>query len=253
MRIENSFIGVDGVGETIERRLWAAGIDHWDAFEPAVEGIGPTRATRIREFIDTARQRLADNDGQFFHECLPSSQRWRLYENFREDACFLDIETTGLSHRFHEVTTVSIHRDGETKTLVKGQDLTRDRLRSGLAGTPLIVTFNGARFDVPFLETSFELSIAAPHLDLLSPCRQANLHGSLDAVERAVGIDRELPHLTGRDAVRLWREYHHGNDERALDTLIEYNRADTENLRPVADAVSERLHRTVFESIRSGD
>jgi len=251
VRVENSFIPVDGVGETTERTLWEAGIDHWDRFDPDLDVVGPTRAERIDSFIQRARPRLEQGDGQFFHEQLPSNERWRLYGNFRGEACFLDIETTGLSQRHHRVTTVSFHQDGRTETLIRGQDLSRERLRDRLEATPLLVTFNGARFDVPFLETSFDLAVDTPHLDLMYPCRQANLYGGLDAVERAIGIERDLPDVSGEDAVRLWKEYEHGNDEDALDTLVEYNRADTENLRTVADAVTERLHENVFESVRS--
>jgi len=130
VRVENSFIQVDGVGEATERTLWEAGIDHWDDFDPDLDVVGPTRAERIESFLSEARPRLRDGDGRFFHEQLPSSERWRLYENFRGDACFFDIETTGLSQAHHRVTTVSFHHDGGTETLVRGRDLDRERLRN---------------------------------------------------------------------------------------------------------------------------
>ena len=38
VRIENSFIPVEGVGETTERRLWEAGVTTWDEFEGDVVG-----------------------------------------------------------------------------------------------------------------------------------------------------------------------------------------------------------------------
>ena len=60
-----------------------------------------------------------------------------------------------------------------------------------------------------------------------------------------MGIDRDRRDLSGRDAVRLWHEYERG-DRDALETLVSYNRADTENLRALADAVCETLHRDVF-------
>jgi uncharacterized protein YprB with RNaseH-like and TPR domain len=77
------------------------------------------------------------------------------------------------------------------------------------------------------------------------PCRRLGLTGGLKAVERAVGIDRDRPDLSGEDAVRLWREYRRG-DERAFETLVSYNRDDTENLRTLADVVASRLDRAVF-------
>ena len=244
MRIENSFIPVRGVGEKTERRLWREGATHWDAFEPSL--VSDTLADRIGQFIETARPRLADGDARFFAEAFPGGERWRLYENFRDDAAFFDIERTGLSKDRNDVTTVSVHRDDGTTTLVRGDDLTRDRLREAL-DAPLLVTYNGARFDVPFLEASFDLSLDAAHLDLLYPCRSLGLTGGLKTVERDVGIERDRPDLGGKDAVRLWKRYERRGDEGALETLVSYNREDTVNLRTVADHVADRLHRERFE------
>ncbi|MFB6196005.1 MAG: ribonuclease H-like domain-containing protein [Haloplanus sp.] len=242
MRIENSFIPIRGVGETTERRLWETGITHWEEFDGSV--VGPTTADRIHSFVDVATDHLSRGNAHFFDDSFPSGERWRLYENFRDDALFFDIETTGLDAARNDVTTVSFHRDGTTDTLVRGDDLTAETLRDRFADAPLVVTFNGARFDVPFLEASFDLSIDVPHLDLMYPCRRLDLTGGLKRIERDVGIDRDRPDLSGEDAVRLWREYERG-DEAALDTLVSYNREDTRNLERLADLVTERLHESV--------
>ncbi len=242
MRLENTYIGVDGVGETTERRLWEAGARTWEEFDPSL--CGPTTADRIESFIETARPRLDAGDAAFFDRQLPSAERWRLYENFREEACFFDIETTGLSQHRDRVTCVSVHRGGDTETLVRGDDLTREHLRD-LLDAPLLVTYNGARFDVPFLEESFDLSVEAPHLDLMYPCRRAGLTGGLKQIEPAVGVERDRPDLSGEDAVRLWREHERGVDG-ALETLVSYNREDTVNLRTVAEGVVDRLDRELL-------
>ena len=235
------------MGEGTERRLWRQGVTHWDAFDRDVDGVGSTTADRIETFIDEARPRLADRDSTYFDRTFPSSERWRLYETFRDDACFFDIETTGLDHDRDEVTTVSVHSGDETRTLVNGDDLTADALVDAFAGAGLLVTFNGARFDIPFLETSFGVDLDYPHLDLMYTCKKLGLSGGLKAVEREVGIDRDRPDISGRDAVRLWRQYERGDDA-ALDTLVSYNREDTVNLRALADHVTSRLDEQVFSS-----
>jgi uncharacterized protein YprB with RNaseH-like and TPR domain len=237
VRLENTYIGVEGVGETTERRLWERGARTWSEFDPSL--CGSTTADRIESFIETARPRLAADDSEFFEEQLPSAERWRLYEDFRESACFFDIETTGLDHDRDRVTCVSAHRNGTTETLVRGDDLTRGNLRE-LLDAPLLVTFNGARFDVPFLETSFDLSVDAPHLDLMYPCRRAGLTGGLKTIEPEVGVERDRPDISGEDAVRLWREHERGVDG-SLETLVSYNREDAVNLRTVADETVDRL------------
>ena len=245
MRIENSFIPVRGVGETTERRLWEHGVTHWDEFDGSV--VGSTLAERIETFIDEGRTHLQRGDISVFAEALPAASRWRCYENVSDETCFLDIETTGLSAETNDVTTVSLHRGGETKTFVKGRDLTADRLARELEDAALLVTFNGQRFDVPFLETCFDVAVDVPHVDLMYPCKKIGLDGGLKAIERELGIDRDMPDISGRDAVRLWHEYERG-DEGSLETLVEYNRADTANLEPLMETVADRLHERVFEA-----
>jgi uncharacterized protein YprB with RNaseH-like and TPR domain len=239
MRLEHSFIPVEGVGERTERELWRAGCTDWGAFDPAA--VGEKTGERIDRFVDVATDRLDAGDARFFDEVLPSGGQWRLYEDFRDSTLFLDIETTGLHHDSNRVTTVSLHQDGETTTLVRGDDLSRDTLRAELAGADILCTYNGARFDVPFLETSFDLEITTPHLDTLYPCRRLDLTGGLKTVERRLGVERSMPDVDGREAVRLWHEHERGVDG-ALEKLIEYNRADTRNLQVVVDRVVERLH-----------
>ena len=243
MRIENSFIPVEGVGERTERSLWESGVTEWDAFEPSA--VGTRQAENIESFIATASERLDDGDARFFREQFPSGSHWRCYENFRGETCFLDIETTGLNQHRDDVTVVGLHSPGATEVLVAGRDLTAERLQRRLDDAKLLVTFNGKRFDVPFLETAFDVNVDVPHVDLMYPCRRLGLTGGLKPIEQSVGIDRDRPDLSGRDAVRLWHEYEAG-DERALETLVSYNRDDTENLRLLADHVTDRLDSDVF-------
>jgi uncharacterized protein YprB with RNaseH-like and TPR domain len=242
VRIENSYIPVRGVGEKTERRLWREGATHWDAFDSSL--VGETTGERIASFIAEAREHLRDGRPHAVAAEFPSNEVWRCYENVRDEAAFFDIETTGLSKARDRVTCVSVHRGGETETLVRGDDLSRERVCEAL-DAPLLVTYNGASFDVPFLERSFDLSLDAPHLDLRYPCRRLGLTGGLKAIEGAVGIERDRPDLSGRDAVRLWHEHERGVDG-SLETLVSYNREDTEHLRSLAETVTDRLHDETF-------
>ena len=251
MRIENSFVPIRGVGAKTERKLWADGVTHWDHFDGSGPGVGPTTGDRIREFIDAARARLDAGDAEFFYRAFPSDERWRLYENFHGSTCFFDIETTGLDADRHAVTTVSFHRDGETRTLVRGRDLTADAVREEFDRADVVASFNGKRFDVPFLEAAFDLDLSTPHLDLLYPCRRLDLTGGLKRIESDLGIGRDRPDLSGRDAVRLWREYEAGDDD-ALDTLVSYNREDAENLRTLVEHVTDALHDRTLGAVAAG-
>jgi uncharacterized protein YprB with RNaseH-like and TPR domain len=240
VRVENSFIGVDGVGESTERSLWEHGVTHWDEFDPAVPGVGDTRADRIETFIDRGRTALDEDDVAFFDAAFPSGERWRCWRTFRERACAFDIETTGLDPRRGVVTTVTLHQDGDTRTLVRDDDLTAEALEAALADADLLVSFNGKRFDVPFLEHHFDVDLDRPHLDCMYTANQLGLSGGLSAVEHALGIERELPDVDGREAVRLWHAHEAGEDG-ALDRLIAYNQEDAENLVTLLDRAVERL------------
>jgi len=244
MRAENSFIPAPGVGETTERRLWEHGVTHWDDFDASAPGVGEKTAASVHSFIEDARAALDDRDTGFFAEALPNNALWRLYENVADDVAFFDIETTGLDKRGSDVTTVSVHHAGDTTTLVRGDDLTSENL-ADLLDAALVVSFNGKRFDQPFLEHNYDVAVDAPHLDLLYLCRRLDLTGGLKQVEQDLGVDRGGIDVDGREAVRLWHRYE-GGDEAALDRLVEYNRYDARNLETLLDAVSGRLHDEIF-------
>lgn len=243
MRIQNSFILAPGIGEKTEKKIWKRGIKNWREFEST--HILNGKRDRLLDFIQKARRNLEVGNTVFFNDKLPSNSRWRLYRNFETETAFFDIETTGLSSRKHEVTTVSFHRNGETRTLVKDEDLTRGNLKKELFKSKLLVSFNGKRFDQPFLEKNFDLEIETPHLDLMYPCRYLGLTGGLKKIEKELGIDRSGEDLDGSDAVRLWKKYQRGHRE-ALGTLIEYNRYDTRNLENLLEYVHSRLTREKF-------
>lgn len=250
MRIEQSYVPVRGVGEKRERSLWERGATHWNRFDPGL--LGEKTGTRVESFIERAEPRLEAEDISFFAREFPGDAQWRLYENFRNDTLFLDIETTGLDHTRDVVTTVSLHRNGETTTLVRGRDLTADRLRSHVEAAGLLGTFNGVQFDVPFLEAELGLDIDLPHLDLRFLSQRLGLTGGLKQIERTIGIERDRPDISGRDAIRLWRKYERG-DQAALDTLIEYNRADTVNLQDLLEVVVGRLDEDIRPNTWPGE
>lgn len=246
MRIENSFIPVHGVGESTERGLWRDGVLRWDEFHPRY--LGAKTGERVESFIAEASEHLDDGNTRFFGEHLPSGELWRLYENVRDDAAFFDIETTGLSPRSSSVTTVSVHRDGNTETFVQGQDLTTNALRNALGDASMLVSFNGKCFDQPFLEHHYDVDLDIPHLDLMYTCRRLDLTGGLKQIEHDLGLGREgVEDVDGREAVHLWYRYERSGDEAALDRLVKYNRFDTENLRELLENVHGRLRADVFE------
>ena len=244
MRIESSFIQIPGIGEKSEQALWEAGITDWrDGVDDSV--ISHSRRRRIDAFRTEAEAHLEATNVQYFSHRLPSAERWRLAESFRDNITALDIETTGLDQSRDYVTTVSLFDSKGAKTFIRGQDLTAQRLTSALEETDLLVTYNGARFDIPFLEAEFNLTVDRPHLDIMYPCQSLGWRGGLKAVERRLGIERSLPDIDGLEAVRLWRQYQRGS-ERALDRLVRYNQEDVRTLLPIVDEIVQALDTRLF-------
>lgn len=244
MRIKNSFILVPGVGSKTEQKIWERGATHWDHFleEPVLNG---SKGSRIQDFIEKARKNLDVGNAVFFGDKLPSGELWRMYRDFEESACFFDIETTGLDAKRNDVTTVSFYRAGESKTLVQGQDLTRDRLKQEFSESSILVSFNGKRFDQPFLEQNFDLSVENPHIDLMYTFKKLGYSGGLKSIEKELGVDRELEDIDGREAIRLWKQYQRGDDA-ALEKLVKYNQYDARNLQDLLEIAHQRLTSQIF-------
>ena len=161
----------------------------------------------------------------------------------RSADAYLDIETTGLSAFFDYITVVGILRcDGSRDELIQlvGQEVTRGNLITALRDVTNIYTYNGARFDLRFISNSLgiDLSSQYSHRDLMYDCWRCNLYGGFKAVERQLGIPRRLVGVSGYEAVQLWWSYVKGGNERALATLLEYNKEDVVNLKALREKLS---------------
>ena len=139
---------------------------------------------------------------------------------------FLDIETTGLSHFYDEITIVGWAIGGKSGTFIKGQD--PSELSQAAHRAIAVVTFNGIRFDQRFLKQEFpHVSLPETHIDLMYLCRRVGLTGGQKAIETTLGLNfrEDLEGVDGFAAVLLWHQYLRG-DLKALKRLIAYNRAD---------------------------
>ena len=155
---------------------------------------------------------------------------------------YLDIETTGLSPFDCDITVIGISLcDGEDMRFMQlvGEGITAENILAALKGVGVIYTYNGSRFDFPFIRYHLQINLEElfKHHDLMYDCWRCNLRGGFKAVEKQLGIKRELTEVDGYEAVRLWWRYVNDYDGDALDTLLDYNREDVLNLK----ALRERL------------
>ncbi|MCA1365449.1 DUF429 domain-containing protein [Bradyrhizobium sp. IC3069] len=154
---------------------------------------------------------------------------------------FLDVETTGLSWFYDEITIVGWAVNGEYKALIAGDD--PKVLIEDLAAAKVIVTFNGTLFDLRFLRKKYGyIRLPETHIDLRFLSRRAGLSGGQKHIERLLDVRlREgLEDIDGAAAVLLWHEHLRGSDE-ALKSLIMYNRSDVLAMMIILDRIVAKL------------
>ena len=243
--IERTFLIAKGIGPKKERDLWSEGIITWNDFidRDSIDCVKERKKQECDLLFKECYRMLDDRDAYGLGEMLKTGEHWRLFDRFRDNAAYLDIETDGLS-RDSLVTVVTVHTKKDTVTLTHGRDLDAETLSDALEGSKILVTFNGCCFDVPVLKNSFpNVDFDMPHYDLRFASRKAGFKGGLKSLEKDLGIfrDEDIEGVDGQEAVRLWKLWERKHDKDALRRLTEYNRADTVNLESIADTVYRRL------------
>ena len=227
--IRSTFIHIPGIGAKTEQRLWSDGITDWRDLLEAGDAVRMRRG--LRERIEESERALVAGDSAYFSSRLPAGQQWRLFPEFRDSAAYFDIETTGLEHARHQITTIALGDGQAVRTYVLGENL--DDFPADVSRYKLLVSFNGKCFDVPFCEARFPgLKLGQGHIDLRYVLRPLGYSGGLKICEQLMGLPRApgLKDVDGFMAVRLWYR-HMAGDPRALPALLRYNIEDVVNLR----------------------
>ncbi len=124
-------------------------------------------------------------------------------------------------------------------------------LKRELQKYKLIITFNGASFDLPFIEKRYpNLLPKIPNFDVKSLTDKLGLKGGLKNIEKELGIKRKdiIEDFSGGDALALWRMYRATGDEYYLNLLIEYNEYDIMNLKLVAERCIKKMKEKLFNN-----
>ena len=243
--IERCFQFLEGIGKRKEEQFQEAGILTWDDFihVASVSGVGAARKSHYDRVLLHAKEALASRDSGYFAK-LPQREMWRLYSHFKEDCCFLDIETDS----YGRITVVGISNYYNTNTFVKGFNLENNLLEKELSKYKLLITFNGSSFDLPKLKKQLQLEVKMPHIDLKPLCVKLDLKGGLKEVERILNLKRP-EHLYG-NPVELWKAFHASGDREYLELLVDYNKEDIENLKGIMNVVYKKMREKVMETWR---
>lgn len=153
---------------------------------------------------------------------------------------YLDIETTGFSPWDSQITVVGIYLcNGNDTNFIQlvGKDITSDSILEALDGVNVLYTYNGSRFDLPFIYSQLGINLTQllTHCDLMYDCWRCNLYGGLKVVENQLNIQRKLTKINGYEAVKLWWRYVDYFDLDALNTLLQYNKEDVINLKTLRE------------------
>jgi uncharacterized protein YprB with RNaseH-like and TPR domain/predicted nuclease with RNAse H fold len=244
--LQQTFVHIPGIGKQTELELWKLGIQSWDdadSFEKRFGRVTPRLQRKLDEYIPLSREAFRRKDAAFFERLSSLGEAWRLFPAFADDCVYLDIETTGLSSVFDIVTMVGLYDGRKYKVFVEGDNL--NDLPTHLRNYSVVVTFNGAGFDLRFLQLAFPgLKFPPIHIDLRWVTRKLGMRGGLKSVEKAFGLKRAdaVEDLNGYDATVLWAKYMRGKKS-ALGRLIEYNTEDVIHLKAIMEMAYDKLCR----------
>jgi len=251
-----TFIHLPGISERRERELWRAGIWTWGdlhkAFPvlkqvhqptlfPEFEASNSSKRETLQEAVESSIEALEVGNADFFAERLKPSEHYRIAQTFKTETAFLDIETTGLSHYYDQITVVGVSIGDEYFAWIKGTN-DRDFLEF-IERAKCLVTFNGKIFDLRFIKKDWpKLVLPKAHVDLRFFSKKVGLSGGQKAIEKELGIsrDEDVEGVVGERAPTLWHEYRMG-DLDALKTLVIYNHADVEGMKGILDEATRRV------------
>ena len=239
---DKSFVCLPNVRYRTERKVWDQNINSWDDFLSAekVKGFSGARKDHYDWLLKESKSRSREGDSEFFARSFPFSDQWRLYDKFKDEAVYLDIETNGY---YSGITVIGLSDGVDTKSFVRGFNLDRSLLIKELEKFKLVVTFNGASFDLPVINRFFGVKLKIPHVDLRFVCQKVGLSGGLKSIEKQIGISRrkEVEDISGEDAFYLWNMWRSTGDRDYLDKLVWYNEEDILNLKPLAEKTIPEL------------
>lgn len=248
--LQGSFRMFSGMGPGREQALFAAGILTWLDLTSALAAkslpfkCGADRYDSLLRELSLAHEAFEANNAKFFAERLPRSEWFRLLDAFPNKVAYLDIETTGLSHYYDQITLIGAALGQSYACYVSHPDKARlGDVADMLNDADVVVTYNGTLFDLPFISRQIpELGVPNVHFDLRYACKRLGLTGGQKAIELELGISRmaSVSELNGEKAPLLWHNYKLGSLDDLKD-LIRYNASDIEGLRKIAAVVLARM------------
>jgi len=227
----NSFTFVKGIGIKAEARLRELGIYCWnDVIKKQCPELFPKQKWyALWNGVNSAIEALKNLNISQLTSLIPKIQHWKMIPNFIDRIAYLDIETTGLSPHYSQITTIAVYDGTRVHDFVRGDNL--KQFPAFISKFPAITTFYGKSFDIPFIRHEMGIDFNQIHFDVCFLLRRLKISGGLKKIERRFGISRgALGDLDGYTAVILWKKFKQTRKKEYLDTLLAYNNEDVINL-----------------------
>lgn len=242
--LEHKFELFPGIGPKTEAQLKSLGISSWEHCIPPFTKPPLTKHQRkletLHHKIQTVREAIAQERILELAALISKSWHWLLIPYVQRKIAYLDIETTGLSIHRNKITTIAVYDGKQTYDFVNGENL--EEFPAFIRQFPVLATYYGQNFDLPFCQHFFQMEFPHLHFDLCFLARRVKLTGGLKGVEQQLGLGRkESAGVTGYTAVLLWKKYVQTKDRRYLETLLAYNNEDVYSLEFILREVYNRL------------
>lgn len=183
----------------------------------------------------TTRQIHRERDGGNHQRTCGIDTGMNVFWTSRGMSLYLDIETNYSG----EITVVGMYAKSIGLVQLIRPQISKRELLDALPKVDRLYTYNGHCFDLPVIRNQFGVNLRERYesIDLRFACQRIGWKGGLKRVEQQLGIQRKFPEVDGMAAVWLWQEYWIENDQRALKTLLAYNREDVLNLIKIRKAL----------------
>ena len=258
--IDEVFVHCKGIGPKTDDKLRQNQFKNWQAVldQPDALPVSGNRKESLVLGLQQSLEALGNQDLDFLISRFPGYEHWRFLAEYFEKCTFFDIETTGLSCYEDDISVISAFHQQEMFTFVYNENL--DEFLDLVDQSTLLVAFNGNSFDIPFIETYFNIpGIGCPYIDLRWIAYHFGFSGGLKNIEKQFNLIRPagFEDVDGFEAVRLFNHWQNGN-EKAKDKLINYCQLDVLSSYLVALALmalkvpgfKQPQYRPVFDLIK---
>ncbi|MBZ2175293.1 ribonuclease H-like domain-containing protein [Schnuerera sp. xch1] len=180
------------------------------------------------------------------HEYIIKSKN-NIYNYFKKDnICFLDIETTGLSRKYNSIYLIGILYFNSKNNYWYLKQFFADKIdeerelleafNEFINGFDLIVTYNGKSFDLPFIKcrlSEFNISSKIYNIKDFDIYREIKSNNSylnlknlkLKTIEESLNIYRK-DEYSGKDCINFYYQYTRNNDNTLKNNILKHNYDD---------------------------